>query len=432
MGERNDAERSLRAARERLNAVALELSRRATGDYVKARARDVARQKTEELKARASQQARERTDVMKGRILDSPWALGFIGGVVGTVAGTLIGKKTKESRMGDSTWRGSFERPYDEYTATHRMAAPAGYVSSYGNHGSSADPSYSYGYGDYPQGSYAQGSYEQGGYVQGGGDDGGGDDGGGLKERIAGGAQDLRHRVEGRSGEVTERIRDGAHGLRGAAEEKAGHLMHDARERLGEVRSRAGHAMHSARDHIPSRQDLRHSAIAMKHTAADHPGIWALAAVAAGAVIGSMMPVSDRERQALQPVKARAREKLEGLQAQARERVESVTSEVKERIGLEDEPAGSNGSLHESADTGGATYHASSEGGEFGPSYSADVDRSGSEGGYGGGSVGISAPREGEESGYGASTGVGYGASPDDEARPFTAISDEDSGATRH
>jgi hypothetical protein len=156
------------------------------------------------------------------------------------------------------------------------------------------------GYG-YPRGRYAELAAEQEEYdvygvaVEAEGDDAGGDTAGSkLAEK---GAQ-----AKERARATAEQVKDRA---RTAAEQ---------------VKGRLHEATSSARERLPDRERLRASA-------REDTGLWALGALALGALFGFALPESEREREMLEPARRKARE----LGAQAREKALEKGSEAMEK-----------------------------------------------------------------------------------------------------
>lgn len=369
MGERHDAEHSVAQARERLSAIAEELSRRASSDYVKERAREVA----DDLTSRAKVQARERTLEMRDRMLNSPWALGVIGGAVGAIAGKVIGDRAREhvarpeAREGRYGWQERYiaadiERPYDEYTATH------GY-----DEGRVITEDEMYGLDQRLGEGRVEGDIEREG---------------GIKAKASEKASELKERA----GEISSRAKHSAEHLRERAKESAGHL----RERM------------PSRESMPSRGEFRDRAQSLASRAEENSGLLAIGAMVAGAIFGSLVPVTRKEHQVLGPAKSEMKGQVKGqvesLKHQAMDRVQQVREAV-ETIGFggnggakkeegrefrEEEtrpdiergarPAGTEYSpVH---GTEGATFSAdsdrersSSEGGTWTPPYEPDVTR---------------------------------------------------------
>lgn len=88
MGERDDAKHSIEQTRARMSAISEELARRSSPEYLKGKARSMARDKTME---------------MRDRVVDSPWALAALGGAFGAIAGRLLADYAREERAGGTS-----------------------------------------------------------------------------------------------------------------------------------------------------------------------------------------------------------------------------------------------------------------------------------------------------------------------------------------
>ena len=110
-------------------------------------------------------------------------------------------------------------------------------------------------------------------------------------ERVGEAASELRGQVEGKASEMKE---------------KAMETRDRLSEKAGEYRERIARSAGAIGDRIPDREAIRSST-------REQPGLWALGAMAAGALFGFALPVSETERQVLEP----AREKLHDVGSQA-------------------------------------------------------------------------------------------------------------------
>ena len=106
MGERHDAGHSVAEARERVSAIAEELSRRANGAYVKARAK-------ENLKERARIKMRMKGYEARDRLLDNPLLLGLVSGAAAAIVGKAL-KASRERRWDSSEWSHGGRYLHDE------------------------------------------------------------------------------------------------------------------------------------------------------------------------------------------------------------------------------------------------------------------------------------------------------------------------------
>lgn len=374
MGERHDAEHSVAKARQRLTEITEELSRRATGDYVKGRALEAkdrmthrAKLEAREMTQRAKVEARERTFEMRDRLIGSPWMLGLIGGAVGAIAGKKLGDKAKHSQQleggdygrtydqnyrGDYTgaygryygqdygqnygaeynqnygyneqYAGSYDQPYDEYTATHRTSVA--YVE--------------------PEASGLDVNEGNGQYAE------GESSGSNLKEKVVGAAAsakekvaDLGHQAKDKASDLKHRAHDKASDVRYRAKGKAGDLKHraqDFRERHASDPNSPG-----LRDRLPSREQLRGGAQHVKARANDKPELFALGALFIGAAFGALMPLTRREQQYLGPARSKAEHGIQNLKHQAMDKVHEVQQSVQKKAGIAGALLGSSGSKSE-------------------------------------------------------------------------------------
>jgi hypothetical protein len=111
-----------------------------------------------------------------------------------------------------------------------------------------------------------------------------------------------------------------------------------ARDAAEQVKGRVQEATSSIRERLPDRERLRESARA-------DTGMWALGALALGALFGFALPETEREREMLEPARRKARE----LGAQARDVALEKGSEAMEKA---TEKVGSLGTEQRSAQPG--------------------------------------------------------------------------------
>lgn len=258
MGERDDAQHQVERSRERMSAIAQEVSRRMTPGYAKERAKEM---------------ARHRAIVARDRAVDSPWIVPLIGAGVGVLIGRAVLSRAQERR--DREWRREeWERPvryglFERYPRS-RFGEERGYARAYrpqGAHGASAEWDED----------LALASQEPGGEGEGSP---------GVKERLS-----------QKASEVGDRAADVKDRLGSKAGEVSGRVSQTAHELGDRVRGRAG----ALRERIPDRE-------AMRSRAYEQPGLWALGAAAIGALFGLALPLSDAERQVLEPAKEKVRE----------------------------------------------------------------------------------------------------------------------------
>lgn len=340
MAERHDEEREIAQAHARLTQITEELSRRTTPEYLKAKARE----RADEMSGRAKVMARERTIEMKDRLLDSPWALGLLGGAVGAIAGKLIGDRTRDRHAhGGYEFYEEVDAPYDEYTATHRYPATAygeqGYgegYGSYGHYGSESvqsdtiitdDPMYGLDVGE--RGDRMEGFRESASSEEHGIKDKARD----LKHKASERARDLKHKASERMSDVGERARD----LKHKGTERASHLGDSARESGHGLRSKAGHMASGIRDHIPSGHQMKSGMRRVGNSTHERPELWGIAAVAIGALFGSLMPITSKERRYLGPVKSDAQDRISAAKDEVIDRAKGFKKGMEGGLGLSDE-----------------------------------------------------------------------------------------------
>jgi len=123
--------------------------------------------------------------------------------------------------------------------------------------------------------------------------------------------------------------------------EKAAEAKERARAKAEQVKGRIQEATASVRERLPDREQLREST----H---EDTGLWALGAMALGALFGFALPETQREREVLEPARRKARE----FGQQARDKVLEKGAEAMEKAtdkvasaGAEQRPQGEPGSV---------------------------------------------------------------------------------------
>jgi hypothetical protein len=252
-----------------MSAIAQEVSRRMTPGYAKERAKEMARERAYEVRDRA---------------MDSPWMLPLLGAGIGALVGRAILGRAQERR--EAEWRRDWDRarPYGSH----------GYVRRYERSELYGEPRAAYGSAAEWDEDLAVSTTEAGGDEERGVREKLSEAGVGAKERIAGTASELGERAS----EMKERVTA-----------KASELGDRTRERAQALRER-----------IPDRDAIRASAY-------EQPGIWALGALAAGALFGFALPLTEKEREVLAPAKERVREATSQAMDRAVERVERMGGE---------------------------------------------------------------------------------------------------------
>lgn len=240
MDERQSARAEIDDSRERMKDIAAQLARRAEPTYVKQRAKEAAVEKSMEL---------------KNRIIDSPLALGIIGGL--TTAGI--------ARI-----------------VLNRQHARSSFASS--------------------QTAYDETRYNETPY----------DDGSGLN------------------------LGEKAHEMKSQVSEKVSEKMGAAREQAGHLKDQAMHQVDLLRERLPSAHDVKDKAQQItaraRGYAGDEPLITALGALAIGAALGFLLPLSQPERRLLAPAREQVGARLESLSHEVTDKVQEKVDTLHEKI----------------------------------------------------------------------------------------------------
>jgi ElaB/YqjD/DUF883 family membrane-anchored ribosome-binding protein len=254
MDESKDARTEVEDSRQRIGEITDELAHRFKPQYMKQRAKEAAVRETRHL---------------KDRIIDSPIALGVIGGLVTAGIARLFRGRIEERRYGY-----------------------AGY--------------------DLPE-------YEEPG----------------IRERAR---EKLDEIKEGMSGQA-EHLKETAGQWREQAKETAGHW----KEQAEHLKERASDFSHRVSDRIPSAEELKVRARDAKWRAENYVGeeplVGALAALAAGAALGLMLPLTSREREVLTPYREKAEQKLSELGRDVKDQVEALGEKIRGEEGAEEKSA---------------------------------------------------------------------------------------------
>lgn len=276
MGERDDAQHQVERTRERMSAIAQEVSRRMTPGYAKERVKEMARERAYEARERA---------------VESPWMLPLLGAGIGALVGRAILGRAQERR--ERAWRRDRDWPrrYGSHETLRRdreSRSGAGY----------SGPETAYGYGS----SAVEWDEDVARAATEAGDRGVGERfgaaGAGVSERASG----AKERIAGKAGELGDRASE----MKDRLGARAGELGDRVRERAGALRER-----------IPDREAIRSSAY-------EQPGLWALGAAAVGALFGFALPLTQREREVLAPAKEKVREATHQAMDRATEKVEEM------------------------------------------------------------------------------------------------------------
>jgi hypothetical protein len=125
-----------------------------------------------------------------------------------------------------------------------------------------------------------------------------------------------------------------------ALKERIADKVGDVKHAVGKLKDKGMRGVEGARSHIPSTEDVKAKARDItqrgRRFAADEPLITALGALAVGAALGFLLPLSDRERRALGPTREKVGEKLETLASDMTDKVQAKTDELRDKIA--DEP----------------------------------------------------------------------------------------------
>lgn len=261
-------------ARARIRLIAEELARRSRTEHLKAEAsalrtrvteqvKSKANEKKDALKLRAREAARERALTLKEKVMARPVALAIAGGVAGAVVGALLGRRSEESQ---------------HYVRAETLST--GTVQP-GNWEAREDTGPSMG-----------------------------ERAGEAKARVAGAVDQTKERLSETVGQTREHLS----GAMDRVKERASSI----KDRASELRHRAGERIGS---HVPSRSELRGRAGNMVR---EDPAMLAFAALAAGACVGLLLPLTDTERRTLRGAHAKAKEGLQTGFAKAQEAIEGV------------------------------------------------------------------------------------------------------------
>ena len=107
----------------------------------------------------------------------------------------------------------------------------------------------------------------------------------------------------------------------GQLKEKAGALKEKAREKVGNLRER-----------MPSGEEVKTKVRALTARAGEEPIVTVLGALAIGAALGFLLPLTQRERRMLEPAREEISEKLESLSTKVGDKVHEKVDELHEKI----------------------------------------------------------------------------------------------------
>ncbi len=242
-------------------------------------AHEVSRRLTPEYaKERATEMARYRAMQARDRAVDNPWLVPLLGAGIGALVGRALVSRAQDSR----------EREW-EYRRVPRYGEARGFASRGDDYGYEA-------YGEAWRDEVPASSGELGASEE-----------RGLGERASAAASDVKERVADTASEVKDRVT----------------------EKAGEYRERMREGAQHLRERIPDAGTLR-------DRAQEQPGLWVVGAMALGALFGFAVPMSDRERRALEPAREKAREAGQQALDKAMSRAETAVGEGERR--MEQEP----------------------------------------------------------------------------------------------
>jgi ElaB/YqjD/DUF883 family membrane-anchored ribosome-binding protein len=274
MGERDDARHQVEQTRARMTAMAHEVSRRMTPRYAK---------------ERATEMARERAMQTRDRAVDNPWLVPLIGAGIGVLAGRALVSRAQDAREREWERRGRHWYPGDRRGIQYGAE--------------------DYGYETYGE-AWRDDEARSAGFIE-STELASGEEGRSMRERASDAASDVKERVAGTASEVKERVA----GTAAEVKERVG-------EKAGEYGQRMREGAQHLRERIPDAERIR-------ERAREQPGLWALGAMALGALFGFAVPISERERRALEPAREKAREAGE----QALDKLDKAMSRAESAVG---------------------------------------------------------------------------------------------------
>ena len=104
------------------------------------------------------------------------------------------------------------------------------------------------------------------------------------------------------------------------------------KDKAGELTQKAKDQVDKLREHIPTGAEVKTKARELTARAAEEPLITALGALAIGAALGLLLPLTQRERRVLKPAREQISDKLESLSTQVGDKVEEKVGELEEKI----------------------------------------------------------------------------------------------------
>lgn len=261
-------------ARARIRLIAEELARRSRTEHLKAEAsalrtrvtekvKSKANEKKDALKLRAREAVRERALTLKEKVMARPVALAIAGGVAGAVVGALLGRRSEESQH--------YVKAKTLSTGTVQPSNWEARVETGPSMGERAEE---------------------------------------AKARVSGAVDQTREKLS----ETVDQTREHLAGAVDRAKERASSL----KDRASELGHRAGERIGS---HLPSGSELKGKA---GNFVREDPAMLAFAALAAGACVGLLLPLTEVERRTLRGAHAKAKEGLQTGFSKAEEVLEGA------------------------------------------------------------------------------------------------------------
>ena len=118
-----------------------------------------------------------------------------------------------------------------------------------------------------------------------------GSTGGGMRDRVSGAADTARERISG----VAEAARDRVSGVAGATKERVGEAVNSLHQTTHDAKHAAGDA--ARRLSMQARYGMQRARYQSRDLMNESPLIVGLAAIAAGAIIGALIPETDKEHE---------------------------------------------------------------------------------------------------------------------------------------
>jgi ElaB/YqjD/DUF883 family membrane-anchored ribosome-binding protein len=127
-------------------------------------------------------------------------------------------------------------------------------------------------------------------------------------------------------------ISEGTEGRQSRAREKVEGL----KSKAGELKEKAMHRVDNLRERIPSGAEVKTKAKEMTRRAGDYAGeepvITALGALAVGAALGFLLPLTRRERRVLEPAREQVSEKLQSFGSEMSDKFHEKMDALEEKI----------------------------------------------------------------------------------------------------